>query len=396
MAGSGSFAAAGPLAGYLWQVRGALLTLLESDRSSSVEIETHDDVLVRASDGLIRTCIQYKHSFSPGALTLASEELWKTLRVWIHLTVTNRARPATQLVLCTTLDLGKDLALLGSDRERNDEELSALIDALTDHAAKSIATTTEKARGDWLSISPDSRRDILRRTLILPAEPALRLIHERLDECLHSFGIAVERIRVHRERLVGWFTMLVEQRLDKGGCRVSRAELTEQLIEIREDLAPQALLSTMAGAPTPTLAEERQRDPTYLRQLDLLGADEATLACAVAMVDRARKQRDEYMQTHVVGRSGLVDYDNDLANEWERVRLRELRTPSADDSEAANCGWRIHDACMAVRGSMRGQVPPAHVANGSFHLLADQPSEVPRIGWHPEYPRRLKKRSPHE
>jgi len=389
------FAAAGSLAGYLWQLRGALLTLFDAEGSTFIEIETHDDVLVRAGDGVVETCVQYKHSFTLGTLTVASEEWWKAIRVWLHLTTTNRTSPSTGFVFCTTLNVDAGLACLADGGTPTEEAILALCDAMDMQARGGRAAALERAHEAWNATDRASRCGLLRRVRVLDAEPALRQIHEHLDERIHAFGVARDRVPLFRQRLVGWFDPLVEERLENAGCRITRAEFTDVLIEIHEDMSPRVLSSTMADAPTPTLAEERQKDPTYLRQLDLLNANEATLEHSVAMVERARKQRDEYMQTRIVGRVELVRYDDDLVNEWRRVTLRELRTTPSDEPAAEASGWRIFDGCMEVRGSLRGQVPPLHVANGSFHLLADQPADDPRVGWHPAYRERLASRRTH-
>jgi hypothetical protein len=48
-------------------------------------------------------------------------------------------------------------------------------------------------------------------------------------------------------------------------------------------------------------------------------------------------------------------------------------------------GWKLFGLCMEHRGAIGGAAAPAHVANGSFHMLADRPIDKLPIGWHPRF-----------
>lgn len=80
-----SYSAPGPMAGYLYQVRLALLWSIRQSRQKDfvVSIETLDDVSFTADQEPI-SVLQAKHSLHATAtLGDLSSDLWKTLRIWM-------------------------------------------------------------------------------------------------------------------------------------------------------------------------------------------------------------------------------------------------------------------------------------------------------------------------
>src|SRR5262245_8243045 len=100
------FSAADPSLGYLYQVRLALLwTLrrLKTDPDFLVGIETIDDVTFETTGGDPTDLLQSKHHRTgTGALTDASPDLWKTLRIWFEGHASGIIPATTNLYLVTT------------------------------------------------------------------------------------------------------------------------------------------------------------------------------------------------------------------------------------------------------------------------------------------------------
>lgn len=78
------FGATGPMLGYLYQCRQALLVSIEVSKTFpglSISIERFDDIAVENADAPIMQ-LQLKHHLNPGELTDSSSDIWRTLRVW--------------------------------------------------------------------------------------------------------------------------------------------------------------------------------------------------------------------------------------------------------------------------------------------------------------------------
>jgi len=82
------FSAADSALGYLYQVRIALLWALRRLKLGTdfiVSLETLDDVTFESKGGTVEELLQTKHHQNRQAvLTDASEDLWKTLRIWFE------------------------------------------------------------------------------------------------------------------------------------------------------------------------------------------------------------------------------------------------------------------------------------------------------------------------
>src|SRR5689334_7496200 len=129
---------AGPQAiGYLYQARYALLALLQSHQEeASVLIEGLDDIEIRDSAS-VTTLDQLKHHMKgTAALTDASPDLWKTLRIWSTQLAENAWDPTiVKLNLITTATASKETAAwhlqAGSDRNI-DRALELLVKAISE------------------------------------------------------------------------------------------------------------------------------------------------------------------------------------------------------------------------------------------------------------------------
>src|SRR4051794_41579770 len=84
-AAQGTFSATGPLLGYLYQCRWALLLLLQKTRTipnTQVSVERFDDVAFEDQGNPLEAIQTEHHTGAPRSLSDASVDLWKTLRVW--------------------------------------------------------------------------------------------------------------------------------------------------------------------------------------------------------------------------------------------------------------------------------------------------------------------------
>jgi hypothetical protein len=373
-----SFSAAGPLSGYLWQLRRAFLLLLRSTFGDIVAIETDDDIVLVRGKALLLT--QAKHSFGEGTLTAASSEWWRTLRVWARAVTTSPY--VLGLTLTTTSSISADLQPLSAPHSKTD--ISALRQRLDDIAVAHGNADLATAYDAWLTLTPDSRTDLLAISNIEVNQTPLSALTDEVDTELKRCGFPPgPSLVLLRDRLYGWFQADVETNLTLNGHTVEYVRFNEQLTDLRMELFAQILPCVHTQSVVPTLDEERASDPTYLKQLSLLGAAEAELTLAVAMHHRATRERNHWLNERIPAGAMLAAYDGDLGNAWQQKRLQIEREASA--CAEVERGWRLFHACMEHRGAINGVAAPTHVANGTFHILANMPANNPSIGWHPRY-----------
>jgi hypothetical protein len=376
------------MAGYQWQLHQALIDLVDADLDAHVSIEQFDDVVLhRTRFGAVQTAFakQTKHSFGTDVMRDSSVDLWKTLRVWCSCWQ-QHPRPE-EFVLATTDTLHESLSCLAPEAKRDPDDIVKL-QARLDALASARGNADLKSAFDaWEQIPSADRASLLSRVKIETELARLAQAGPLLKDRLQRTGLQTAQLDFAYEHLLGWFTRTVQERLGPSGCTIERMELNDKLIEIHSLCQPGRLSTLHAGGPHPALDEELADDPVYLRQLALLDAEDDTLQYAVAMLYRARAERDGWLQRRVTGLLDLTEYDRDLRNRWEQIRLRQ--PPEAQDEKQV--GWEVYYSCMAYSGTLCGQAVATHVANGSYHLLANGKDDAPEVGWHPRFLELLEK-----
>lgn len=376
--------AAGPLAGFLWQALRALHELMSLE-TDAVELETIDDIVVFSGQKGVSAVMQAKHSGDiEKTIAKGSVELWKTLWVWAAQHAAGRLPSDAGLFLVTTAKVSPEIALLAkavSGRTAKDSKaLRALLDA-AGAAGKNASLT--KAYAAWRGLDDATRTSIVARFQIRDAEGDLKGCWRKVEEGLLKMGARKETVERAAQELGGWFHRLAGERLLTSGCRIEREELSAKLAEIHDAQPPRLLPSRHAESSVPSLAETRQASPVFLRQLEVLDADEDVLNRAVTQLHRSRLERNGWLQDRLLGSTHLDEVDVHLWTKWDEVQSRARR--AATTSEPKAVGWQIHDECMQFSCPVGPNTLPSHVTCGSYYALSDAPASSRFVRWHPSF-----------
>lgn len=143
-----SHEAAGQMIGYLYQVRYAMLLLLESENPSfKISIEKFDDIAFEDGYSPVEM-IQNKHHGTAGSLTDRSVDLWKTIKVWLDQT---KEMPGLlnncKFLIITTQIAGKGSAASMLKKENRDEDraIQILKAIAEEHGNAELKTIYEQA-----------------------------------------------------------------------------------------------------------------------------------------------------------------------------------------------------------------------------------------------------------
>lgn len=384
------YSAAGPLGGYLWQLRKALVHLLKLDFGSAVTIEKHDDICVVRLSGEIITALQAKHSFATGTITARAPELWKTLRVWAGI-IAGGGRLPTAFVLATTHDVDPKLvALDGENAAHLDVNgIITLLDGVADEAGNRDLKSSYAA---WAKLSVTQKAELLSRIRILASAGRLDDVTSELRSAIRRHYIPDGQIETVSRSLEGWFIETISRRLDTTGCQVTFDEVWELLRDQHREyraVAPPpepANVDDQVGTLAKALLDTKA---TFVRQLQLLGAHGRHLEAAAKFYARARVARDTWLDQAAVARQQIKAYVSDLYDHWAAesgVGYRDLDPSTSSEDERRDAGWAVHDGCISYQAPFGPRIAPKYLTVGSYHLLADEPT----IGWHPDYRDRLK------
>lgn len=374
------FSAAPSALGYVYQFEIALLGYLgRDDPGLAVSIELLDDV---AFEGEQTELLQSKLEITPGSLTDASTNLWKTLRVWAE---SDSAKPPSVLVLMTTghAPEGSIAALLRDDGLRDPARAH---DRLLSTASASTNQQLAPAMQAFRSMDEQRRRDMVTRIVIADDAPVI----EDLDaayETLLRHAAPQARLKQLISRLREWWLLRCEQHLASLalgiGVPIAGEEIEMKIADLRDQLTQENLPSDLQDLAAPTSEEAEEDQRKFVMQLRLIALANQRVALAIHDHNRAFAQRARWVREDLLVPGELSNYDRTLKEEWERLFLPYSEDEATSTEEAAKAhGREVHRACEAASVEpIRPKVTEAYVMRGSLQMLADEL----KIGWHPDW-----------
>jgi hypothetical protein len=385
------FSAADSALGYIYQARLGLLWALKrlKDRSDfAVSLETIDDVTFE-TNGRPDELLQTKHHLArPAALTDASPDLWKSLRVWFIAASSNAISVKTDLYLVTTSAAGAGSAASNLCQENRD--VASALTILEATAQTSGSQENASAYAAFLATSVPERRAILERIVILDRTPTIEDLNEELKAELFW---ATERRHqdAFLQYLEGWWLRRVVTQLARidVGDRILGEELESQMSDIRDQFKQDALpiADDLLNFSPDDAAIAAHETSIFVRQLGLAKAGKRRVAAAIRDYYRAFEQRSRWLRHDLLMVGDLATYERRLAQEWELVfeAARDDLGDSAADLAKEAAGRKVLEWAERICIPIRPAVTEPFVTRGSLHLLADDL----RVGWHAEFRDRL-------
>jgi len=383
-----SFSAIDPALGYLYQVRLALLWSLRRAKSGTdfvVSLETLDDVTFESTGGSPQELLQAKHHRNrEAALTNASADLWKSLRVWFESYAASQVPlNTTRYLLTTGVAPARSVASLLRSEGRDVDRALQLLMVVTQ---SSESDTNAKAYAAFLGAPVATRKAILENVFVIDRAPTVVAIDEVIKKEIR-WSAQDEHLESFARRLEGWWlNRVIKQLADQsGGSGIYGTEIDQAIDELREqfkqDNLPidKDLASYMLDERTKTAHAES----LFVHQLKLVAASDDRVVFAMRDYYRAFEQRSRWMREHLLLVGELTRYDGKLVEEWEQTYLSAKNeiSPTTAEDEKRKVGREILSKTEAVRLPVRPNVSEPFLVRGSFQMLAD---EV-KVGWHPDY-----------
>lgn len=385
------FSAADPALGYAYQVRVALLWALRRLRLGGdflVSIETLDDVTFESS-GQPDELLQTKHHRNAEAtLTDASEDLWKTLRVWFDGSAANTIPPGTALHLLTTATAPE--GSIASFLRIDGRDIAAALQALEATAQTSKNKANATAYALFLKTAVPVRKVLIESIVVLDASPIITELDDKLREEVF-WAVERQHHEAFLERLEGWWLRRVIRQLAKVdvGDRILAGEIEAQMSDLREQFKQDSLPidDDLLNFTLDDATREAHAGSVFVRQLEIIVAGKRRIAAAVRDYYRAFEQRSRWLRNDLLLVGDVSRYENRLLEEWELVFEAAKDDIGADAAEDAKRQAALDVLKWAERVliPIRPSVTEPFVTRGSLHMLADEA----RLGWHPEFRDRL-------
>ena len=394
-----SFDASASALGYLHQCLYALLLGLQRDEEAnlSISIEKLDDIAFHedpSSPDVAKELLQVKHHIDrKGELGNRSEDIWKTLRIWVEAVKSKKINldHVTLCLLTTSTSTNRNaIRLLSpeSSKRKTDEARSKLEKA----GAASTNGVVTNAYAEYMSLSEAQRKKLFKAIYLLDSSVMAVDLQAKIASAVR---LAVEP--QHRpafvERLQGWwFQRVVEHLSETSNKPISVEAIQRQVHEIRHQFHRECLPDELLGREIPAEATPDDDDRVFVLQLVLIGLSPSRLRIAQEDQYRAFTQRSRWLKATLLGMEEWTNFEHRLIDGWN-VKFHVMQDDvidGLDDIRLARHGIKLYswvETEAPAQSSLwiRPQFQSAYMVRGSFHMLANDL----RIGWHPEYRERI-------
>jgi hypothetical protein len=380
--------AAASVLGYLHQTRWGLLELLRARTTNpgqSLTLEMHDDI-AWDQDGTPAELKQLKlHVSALRNLTDASDDIWRTLRVWM-----DNGRPGDPygpiltLVTNSSAGAGSAAALL-RDTGR---DVSSALARLENTARDSKSKETKAAREQFLKLTPAERMAFVGRIYVADRSADIDGVNQEVAERLRP-GAPIEQFDTYLDLVWAWWAGTSIAML-KGERAVQVEEMLTVLERIRDQFTRDNLpLLVDADEVDVNAVLQQHEGRSYVYQLKILDVLPRQLQKAILDYQRAYLQDTRWLDVHLVDYDELEKFSKRLVDEWERAfdhMCSELPDDASEDDKrkaGRNLLHTLGDSAVSIRARFQD---PFH-ARGKRHELAD----LHEIGWHPDFEEHLAK-----
>ncbi|HQR44179.1 MAG TPA: hypothetical protein PLX97_15895, partial [Gemmatales bacterium] len=339
--GPAKYSASTSLQGYLYQCRYAFLLMLKRIRTSAtahLAIEKFDDVSFETG-GKPSDLVQTKFHGTPGNLTDASEDWWKTLNIWCEgVRDKHFLLPGVTFSLITT-----QTAPVGSAAEALRATTSKRNPARADDLLLKVATTSTnvslaKAFDVFKKLPKPKRLEMLNEVFIFDAACSVGDLDNPLLEELR-FVAPRNHEKSFLDHIEGWWLRRLITHLDTAGQPAIRGGEVQEAIEQMRDTFADDNLPIQRPLPDPPHAPDPATDHRqFVQCLRRLRLTDVRLRQSILDFYRASVHRDRWVTDTLINFEEIEDYDERLLGEWDRTcdsLMSELGTAGVDPASPA-------------------------------------------------------------
>jgi hypothetical protein len=377
--------------GFSVQTSRLLAYLLRAERGQAVSLEYIDDVAVEAQKGV--TAEQIKSGLAHNPVADRSVGLWKTLRNWIEAIRAGALKHRVSFVLYVAQPHTGDVVSAMSAVTTVEGAL-ALIAHLRELFWGAAPDYKDKASlpeglAKYVNVVLEARDEILTEMIInFRLEQGSGSPNDDLIPLLRNKAISETNLELILQKLLGWLKRRTDKSIEQGLPAVITWEVfNKELTACAQKFdRPGGFLPATEADISPSDIEREIRERTYIRQLQLIDAQEDVLVTAVNEFLRAAADRTNWSERGDVHESSFQEFQTELKRAWENHR--NLAAVEFAGRPEIDIGKLLFGRCMGLSVRLQGMDVPSHFGPGSYHALADELV----VGWHPSYRLRLQSR----
>lgn len=382
----------GSILGFLFQIERLILWLSELDNQSAVGVEVGDDLMVQLTKGkeIKEIYEQAKHTLRKSPpFSDKSEDLWKTLAIWVDAVVNGRIDATKARFSPFTNKLIPKTRLIYAIHEASTDNIQAL-----DNVCRLIKNTASQLRkglksyGQVVLNCPDntlkqiiSSIEILDPTYEHTAKnyKAQLIKNLRMSEDLPFDDIL--------DKLFGYVTRELIDKWKKGeqGWITTESFLKQYNQLVAEFMKKPFLERAVALLPVSPKEIQSNRKKNYVEQLSLIECQEIEILEAIHDYYRASTERDRFAHDGEISREKYEQYYEDLKQKWQAISRPRFR--KASKNSHSTIGYTVYYETIQYKGKLNNYEPEqSYTYKGAYHHLANELE----IGWHPLWNKKLK------
>lgn len=376
-------AAPGQYLGYALQPVRLCYHLLTCGKADGVSMEFLDDVAIHGP-GKSLLLEQTKSALSHNPISDLSVDLWKSISNWMDLIEEGAVDPEnTKFRLYVTPVYSGSRASALSDAKTPQQVSQIAADITNDLQSHKGKLVCKPYLDRFLSASDELRFALVSRLTIVsadidPVEPIRALLLPT---------IPTESINVICQAAIGMAKESVDDLIRRKQQPIVGVEAFRTSFHafIRRNNLPNLLISEAIAPAEDDMQALLKSKPTFIRQLELIGANEDDFLRAIGDYLRTSADKSVWAERGLIFEKSLRDWDDDLVGRHAHIQ-GEIADIHGDKDKKVQ-GRVVYRRCSQLQAPLEGRAVPGHFVHGCFNALADEC----RLGWHPEYDILLRK-----
>ena len=360
--------------GYLYQIRYALLLLLENENLNyRVSIEKFDDISF--DDGYsLREMIQTKHHSKPGNLMDKSADLWRTIKIWLDQLVKNPYILSSCRFLIITTEIAEEHSAVALLRHDNRDEKRAV--ELLKATAKGNRNSVLKAVCEQFNaLDNDCLIKLFKSVEIIDGAPSIVDVEQKLKNRIRLSCYPGFEDRV-MEQVEGWWFKLAVDGLSKGGTLVDFSTAQSKIVSVGQQYQPDNLPIEQWTSMEVSDEELTQDRRAFVQQLRLIEEPDSLLRRAIKNYYRASQQRSNWAREELLLPNEIERYERRLIDEWDQCKAFY-----DERGDPVKQGKLLYKEVMDKNLFIRKLCTEPFIMRGSYEMLSDRLE----VGWHKDY-----------
>lgn len=375
--------------GYLYQVRYALSLLLDNDNPNfQICLEKFDDISFSDNESP-KELIQLKHHVNThGNLTDSSNDLWRTLKVWIDLISDSPdLLDQTDFLLVTTSVAPDNSAAFFLKKDSNRNERYAF-DTLKNVSLHSISETNKKFYDAFNKTDVNIIKHLLSKICIIDGASNIQDVESDIKKHVR-YSCNFKYQNQVLERLEGWwFRKSIEILCSPNPIFVSQNQARTFIVSLSQEYSDDNLPIEFEDFNDIDESVLSNSDKIFYEQLKLICLSSYHMQLALRDYYRAFRQRASWVRNRLLFIDELEKYEQRLIDEWQHAfaNMEDNLTGQVSEQDKIKEGRALLSNIENKDIRIRAKCQEAFVMRGSYHMLANQLA----VGWHIDFYERLK------